>query len=116
MKNLQKNRRILVSAVMERGGISVAQKEPDKGVFAPVFWQMHYYGTGHTGRLYTQYSSEHGCAIRASVIAEGTDREISNYVFFGSKEECLAWLKEEAHVEELIEIYNHLVEKAEDML
>ena len=51
MKNLQKNRRILVSAVMEREGISVAQKVPDKGVFAPVFWQMHYYGTGHTGRL-----------------------------------------------------------------
>lgn len=36
--------------------------------------------------------------------------------FFGSKQECLAWLKEESHVEELMEIYNHLVEKADDML
>ena len=54
--------------------------------------------------------------IRASMIVKGTSREISNYVFFGSKQECLDWLNDKSHVEELIEIYNHLVEKADAMI
>lgn len=89
MKDLQKNRRILVSAVMEQEVKSVTQKVPEKGVFAPVFWAMNYYGTEHKGRLYTQYSPEHGCAIRASILAKGTDREISNYVFLAASRNAL---------------------------
>ena len=53
--------------------------------------------------------------IRASMIAKGTSREVSNYVFFGSKQECLDWLKDESHVDELIGIYDHLAEKADSM-
>lgn len=114
MKDLLKGRRVLVSAVMEAEVKTVMQKVPEKGIFAPAFWAMSYFGTEHKGRLYTQYSEEHGCVIRASIIAKGTDQEISNYVFYGSKQECLDWLRDESHVDELIEIYDHLVEKADE--
>ena len=113
MEELLEDRRMLVSAVMEAEVKSVIRKVPEKGIFAPVSWAMRYCGTAHEGRLYTQYSPEHGCAIRASVIANGTSREISNFVFYGSKQECIAWLKDESHVDELIGIYNHLVESVD---
>ena len=115
MEELLEDRRMLVSGVMEFEAKTVARKVPEKGIFAPVSWAMSYCGTAHEGRLYTQYSPEHGCVIRASMIAEGTDREVSNYVFYGSRQECLDWLKDESHVDELIEIYNHLAEKADSM-
>jgi hypothetical protein len=72
---------------------------------------MKYPGTEHQGRFYAQYSPEHGCALRASMVVRSADREFSNYVFFGSKQECLDWLNDKSHIEELIEIYNHLMEK-----
>ena len=113
MEELLEDRRMLVSGVMEFEAKTVAQKVPEKGMFAPVSWAMSYCGTAHEGRLYTQYSPEHGCVIRASMIEKGTSREVSNYVFFGSKQKCIDWLKDESHVEELIGIYNHLVERAD---
>lgn len=113
MEDLQEGRRFLLSAVMEAEIKSVLQKVPEKGVFPPVSWAMHYYGTGHEGRLYVQHSTEQGCAIRASIIPEGSSRELSNYVFFGSRQACLDWLKEARHVDVLMEIYDHLVEKAD---
>ena len=115
MEELLEDRRMLVSAVMEYEARTVAQKVPEKGMFPPVSWAMSYCGTEHEGRLYTQYSPEYGCVIRASMIANGTSREVSNYVFYGSAQECLDWLKDESHVDELIEIYNHLAEKADSM-
>lgn len=113
MEELLEDRRMLVSAVMEYEARTVAQKVPEKGMFPPVSWAMSYCGTEHEGRLYTQYSPEHGCALRASMVVRGTDREFSNYVFFGSKQECIAWLEDGSHVDELIEIYNHLMERAD---
>ena len=115
MEELLEDRRLLVSGVMEYEAKTVAQKVPEKGIFAPVCWAMCYCGTEHEGRLYTQYSAEHGCVIRASMIANGTSREVTNYVFYGSRQECLDWLRDEANVDELIGIYNHLAEKADSM-
>ena len=114
--DIEEAKRILIPAVMEAEVKSIMSKVPEKGIFGPVSWALQYPGTEHEGRLYTQYSAEHGCVIRASMIVQGTSREVSNYVFFGSKQECLDWLKDESHVEELIGIYNHLVEQADDML
>ena len=112
----EKAKRVLIPAVMEAEIKSIMSKVPEKGIFGPVSWAMQYPGTEHKGRFTTQYSAEHGCVIRASMIVKGTSREISNYVFFGSKQECLDWLNDKSHVEELIEIYNHLVEKADAMI
>ena len=116
MEDLLEDRRMLVSGVMEYEAKTVAHKVPEKGIFSPVSWAMRYCGTAHEGRLYTQYSPEHGCVIRASMIAEGTDREVSNYVFYGSKQECIAWLEDGSHVDELMGIYNHLMERADKEL
>ena len=109
----KKAKRVLIPAVMEAQANSVMSTVPEKGIFSPVCWAMRYPGTEHEGRLYTQHSQEHGCVIRASMIVNGTSREVSNHVFFGSRQECLDWLKEESHVEELIGIYDHLVESAD---
>ena len=114
-KDLLEGRRMLISALMEAEAKSVVQKVSEMGVFPPVFWAMKYYGTEYKGRLYTQYSQEHGCCIRASILADGKNREISNYVFFGTKTECTAWLENPEHVEVLIEIYDHLIRRADDM-
>ena len=113
MEELLEDRRMLVSAVMKAEAKSVAEKVSEKGIFSPVSWAMSYCGTAHEGRLYTQYSAEHGCVIRASMIGKGTDWEISNVVFYGSKDACLAWLNEEAHVDEMIEIYDHLADRVD---
>ena len=109
----EKARKILIHAVMEAQVRSMLSKVPEKGIFRPVSWAMVYPGTDHKGRIYTQHSAEHGCAIRASMIVEGTSREVTDYVFFGTRQACIDWLRDESHEEVLIDIYNHLMEKAD---
>ncbi len=114
--NVLECRRKLLSVAMNVEVNQMMEQIPDAGRFSPVYVKMNYYGTAHAGYLYVQYSAEHGCAIRASINPKGTDLEISNYVFFGSKQACAGWLKEEAHIDTLMEIYNHLAEKADDRM
>ena len=108
-------RRFLLNAVMEREAELAVQRLPEKGIFQKFSLAMRYPGTEHEGRLYVEYSPEHGCVIRASMIVEGTCREISNYVFFGGRQDCIAWLRDKDHIEELMEVYDHLMERADEM-
>lgn len=108
-------RTMLVSAVVNALITSIEKKVPEKGIFGPVCWSMSYYGTEYGGRLYCEYSQTHGCRIRASMLMENSGRETSNYLFSGSKHECIDWLQADGRVEELIEIYNHLMEKADGL-
>lgn len=112
MKDCLELRRALITAVMDGEAIAAERKVPEKGIFSPVFVSLSYYGTEHKGRLYVQYNSEYGCTIRASIVPNGTSLEISNYVFYGNKQECIAWLRDSSNVDKLIETYNHLSEKA----
>ena len=105
-----------MEAVMNAMAGYICNKVPEKGTFKGPWLTMNYPGTEHQGRLYTQHSEKYGCALRASMVVKGTDREISDYVFFGSRQECLDWLQDESHVDELIGIYNHLLEKADTMM
>ena len=100
---------------MEMMAKHIQQKVPDKGMFKGPWLILNYPGTEHKGRFYAQYSENDGCALRAAMVVKGTDREISNYVFFGSKQECLDWLDDKSHLDALMKIYDHLVEKADDM-
>lgn len=113
-KNVSELRQTLLSAVMDAGVNQVLANVPDTGKFRPVVVKMHYYGTEHDGFLYVEHSAAHGCAIRASINPKGTDMEISNYVFFGSKQDCIDWLKDTAQIDTLMEVYNHLAKKADD--
>lgn len=108
-------RQVLITGVMAGMVQLMEKKVPEKGIFRPAILALVYPGSVHEGRLYVQYSADHGCGIRASMIVEGTDRELSNYVFFGRRQECVGWLQDESHVEELIGIYNHLTQKADHM-
>ncbi|MBQ2854394.1 MAG: hypothetical protein IJE81_02855 [Oscillospiraceae bacterium] len=108
-------RRFLVSAVMEKEAELAEQRLPEKGMFAPFSLAMRYPGTEHKGRLYVQYSADHGCGIRASMIVDGTCREISNFVFFGDRQACIQWLRNRDNVEPLVEIYDHLMQQADGM-
>ena len=114
--DILKGRRVLMEGVMNAMAGSIRGKVPDTGKFKGPWYTMKYPGTEHQGRLYAQYSAEHGCTLRASMVVKGTDREIFNYVFFGSKQECIAWLEDKNHVDELMGIYNDLMEKADDMI
>ena len=111
-----KAKKVLIHAVMEAEVKSIISCVPPAGPFRSVCWALEYPECPHEGRLYTQHSTEHGCAIRASMIVDGTDREVSDFLFSGSKSECIAWLEDAAHEELLIEIYDHLAEKADSML
>ena len=108
-----RGRRVLMDAVMKAMAGHIRNKVPEAGVFKGPWLTMKYPGTDHQGRFYAQYSQEHGCALRASMVVKGTDREISNYVFFGSKQACIAWLEDSSHIDELMGIYNHLMESAD---
>ena len=111
--NISKGRRVLIERVMEAMAGFIRDKVPESGVFKGPWLTIKYPGTNHQGRLYAEYSREHGCALRASMAVRDTDREVSNYVLFGSKQACIAWLEDSSHLEELISIYNHLAEKAD---
>lgn len=113
--DILRGRRVLMEAVMNAMIGCIRDKVPEAGIFKDPWLTMKYPGTEHQGRLYAQYSEAHGCALRASMVVRDTDREVSNYVFFGSKQECLEWLNDKRHIEELIEIYNHLMQKADDL-
>lgn len=113
--DILRGRRVLMEAVMNGMAGHIRNKVPETGIFKGPWLTMKYPGTEHQGRFYAQYSPEHGCALRASMVVRSTDREFSNYVFFGSKQECIAWLEDGSHVDELMGIYNHLTEKADDL-
>lgn len=114
--DILRGRRVLMEAVMNAMIGCIRNKVPETGIFKGPWLTMKYPGTEHQGRLYAQYSEEHGCALRASMVVKGTDCEISNYVFFGSKQECIAWLEDDSHIDELMGIYDHLMEKADEKM
>ncbi len=107
-------RQRLLSTAMDVEVKQIMENVPDAGKFDPVWVEMRYYGTEHTAFLYAEHSETHGCRLRASVNPRGTDLEISNYIFYGSRQDCIDWLKDESHIDELIGIYNHLAQAADD--
>jgi len=112
--NAQERKQRLVSGGMEVEVKQALKHVPDSGSFSPTWVQLSNYAAGYDAYLRIEHSEEHGYAIRASVNPEGTDLEISNYMFFGSKQDCIGWLKDGAHTEELLKTYDHLVQKAKD--
>ncbi len=111
----QERKRRLVSTAMDVETKQVLAHVPDSGSFSPVYVRMIKYAV-HDGYLYVEHSAAHGCTIRASVNPSGTDLEISNYIFYGSKQKCIDWLKDESHIDELVETYNQLAQKADDKM
>lgn len=111
--DVAEGRKILMERVMEAMAGFIRDKVPDSGVFKGPWLVLGYPGTEHEGRFYSQYSAKHGCALKAAMVVAGTDVEISNYVLFGSKSDCITWLEDGTNRDELVEIYNHLVEKAD---
>lgn len=107
------DRQVLIERVMEVMAGYIRKEVPESGIFKGPWLVLRYPGTAHEGRFYSQHSAQHGCALRAAMVVEGTDAEISNYVFFGSRSECIAWLENSNNRDGLIEIYNHLSEKAD---
>lgn len=114
MDMLERRRHLLDTAMGVETKL-VLEHVPDSGRFSPVYVRMVEYAK-HDGFLYVEHSAAHGCAIRASVNPKGTDLEISNYVFFGSRQDCIDWLKDKAHLDELLKIYDHLIQKADDKM
>lgn len=110
----QERKQKLVSAGMEVEVEQALKHVPDSGSFSPTWVQLSKYAAGYDAYLRIEHSTEHGCAIRASVNPQGTDLEISNYMFFGSKQDCISWLKDGAHMEKLLKTYDHLVQKADN--
>lgn len=115
MDALERKRRLL-SAGMDVVAKQALEYVPDSGSFSPTWVQLNNYAVGYDGYLRIEHSAAHGCTIRASINPKGTDLEISNYIFFGSKRECIDWLKDGTHLDELLKIFDHLAQKADDRI
>lgn len=114
MEDYTLQRNMLIDAITQATVKTARERVPEKGVFRQVCYAMTYFGTPHKGRIYLQYSPEAGCILRASMIPHGTDREISNYLFSGTRDQCLQWLERAETRGELLEIYNHLAQRADE--
>ena len=111
--SLKKGMDILIPAVAEELTKKVIAEIPEKGVFSTRSFGIKFPRTRHEGWMGVEYSREHGCAVRAGVLVNGSDQMISNYLFFGSREETLAWLADSDRQEETKAAFFHLLERAD---
>lgn len=111
---IREERMLLVKKAAEFVAQWAREHTPEVGPFRGSVWSLKYPGTCHEPRLSIQHSASFGCVIRASVVAEGTDWEVSNYMFFGSKAECIAWLGKEGSHQALVEAYAGLIDRTDE--
>ena len=111
---IDKARELLVNRVADVAAEMIPQRIPAQGSFQRFGWFMQYPGTEHQVRLEIQPSPRYGCSLRASVVAAGTDWMVSNYVHFGDRDDCVAWLRKVESRRELLESFAHLIDRADE--
>lgn len=85
---------------------------PDKGSFESHFVAMDYPGTNYEGFLRYEYDltecSGKGRRLSTSMCPVGSSQVVSHYIFKGTKQECLAWLRDKNTEKVLTEDYESL--------
>lgn len=91
------------------------KKVPETGPFSRLWCTMSLSEQEHRCYMGLECAKQEEYAVQIGVIVAGTDKLIFNFMFFGSKPECLSWLQDEANLPILREQYIHLLNRADKM-
>ena len=90
---------------------------PEEGKFESHFVVMDYPGTKYEGFLRYEYDltddSGNGRRLVTAMAPAGTGQAVSHYLFKGTKQDCLSWLKQEGTEALLAEDYARLKESVD---
>lgn len=107
----------LIRKTLEAMTLSVQKNVPQQGAFRQVGVRYQYPGNRFKGMLYVEEDrlQAGSCRLVAAMYRIGEDRQVSNYLMKGTKEEILDYLKAEKTVSELIGVFAHLKKKVEGL-
>lgn len=109
----EKTTRTLLTAVLEKLSIQVEESVPETGRCREVGVSFQYVDHSCIGVLRMYGFGETERSVVAGACQRGNDRLVSNLLFRGTKQECLAFLRSPETLGELIKDYEHLQEAAE---
>ena len=114
MLSHKKDKELLVLKAMDVIADLTRERVPEDGIFQPVSVIFDYPGTSFACKLKVEkgYQQTNSRCITAGMYRRGDDRLVSNYLYFGTKEEILAWLSAPENSSLLINTYEHLAERA----
>lgn len=114
MKNFQEDRRFLVGEVAKIMIADAKRDIPAAGRFPAKQYRLKYPGSRHDGLMGIYHSESSGCTVQVGAIVEGTDMLIKNFAFAGSRDECIAWLEKEENLEQMVQMMDHLMLRADE--
>ena len=109
MKDVNK----LYRAVAERLAEKAQDNVPGTGRFKKYTIAGHFTGENIRGILGIEeaYQSDSARCVSLGVCCDGDDRMVSNFLFTGTKQEVLEWLKSPEGQQEIVDTYIHLEDK-----
>lgn len=109
MKDVNK----LYPAVAERLAEKAQDHVPESGRFQKYTIAGHFTGENIRGILGIEegYQSDSSRCVSLGVCCYGDDRMVSNFLFTGTKQEVLEWLKSPEGQQEIVNAYIHLEDK-----
>ena len=114
MKDVNK----LYPAVAERLAERAQDNIPETGRFKKYTVAGHFTGEDIHGILGIEeaYQSDSSRCVSLGVYCDGDSRMVSNFLFTGTKQEVLEWLKSPVGQQEIVDAYMHLEDKLLRML
>lgn len=109
MKDVNK----LYRAVAERLAEKAQDNVPETGRFKKYTIAGHFTGEDIRGILGVEeaYQSDSARCVSLGVYCDGDSRMVSNFLFTGTKQEVLEWLKSPEGQQEIVDAYMRLEEK-----
>lgn len=106
----------LYQAVAEYLLKTAQDRVPETGAFQKVSVRGRYEGTDCRGILSIEasYRSDAERYVTLGVYREGCDKQVSNYLFHGTRQEVFAWLASPEGLAQIVEAYQHLEAKAKN--
>ena len=103
----------LYRAVAEHLAEKAMDHVPETGRFKKYTIAGHFTGEDIRGILGIEVASRSDSArcVSLGVCCDGDDRMVSNFLFTGTKQAVLEWLKSPAGQQEIVDAYIHLEEK-----
>lgn len=103
----------LYRAVAERLAEKAQDNIPETGRFKKYTISGHFTGEDIRGILGVEgtHQSDSARCVSLGVYCDGDDRMVSNFLFTGTKQEVLQWLKSPKGQQEIVDAYIHLEEK-----
>ena len=114
---IEKKRRILIEKCMEVLGNQLKVHEKEQAL-THCSVSCDFPGTQNKAllRVIPDAADQALCRLTVSAVRKGSDLCVMNYLYKGTRQEMLAWLSAEAHVQELIGYIAHLSESVDEKM